>query len=203
MKDVEAQRDFDFERDAYRQLWIDTLNHTRHDYLNDLQLLLGYVQLRRYDKIAECVDMLKQRMAEDSRVSKLGHLGLAEALLTYRTRPKPFLFTVKIGESVDLRDVPVQSAQAEQIVRTFLAGFEAAAARGTDGGNNSLECAFHRNSDKLVIEFTYEGAYSAGMVRETAVMLRHSSKQADTKLQIQESYQEGEAKVRVNIPVTG
>jgi stage 0 sporulation protein B (sporulation initiation phosphotransferase) len=203
MNDAEDRSIFEKERDACRQLWIDTLSHTRHDYLNDLQLLLGYVQLRKYDKIAECVDMLKQRMAEDSRVSKLGHLGLVEALLTYRSRPKPFLFSLKIGEGVDLRDVPLQSAQAEQIVRAFLAGFEAAAVRGADGGNNRLEMAFDRRAKQLVIEFTYEGAYSARTVCETAATLRRASKRGDSNMLIEESYQEGKASVRVNIPAAG
>ncbi|MFD2880227.1 Spo0B domain-containing protein [Paenibacillus rhizoplanae] len=49
-----------------------TLNHHRHDWMNDLQVLYGYIQLGKPDKSVQCVERIKERIALDSRIAKLG-----------------------------------------------------------------------------------------------------------------------------------
>lgn len=188
--------------DEHRQLWIDTLSHARHDWLNDLQLLIGYVQLRKYDKLAECVDMLKQRLAEESRVSKLGHPGLVEALLTHKTRRRPYAFEVVVGHTVDLRETPGVLA-AEHAVRCLLHGFEAAAARGMEGTENRLVCAMETAPSGIVIQFTYEGAYEAEALRDSVARMCDDWQGNGAALSVQEQYSVQEAQVTVEIPIAG
>jgi len=189
--------------DKQRQLWIDTLSHARHDWMNDLQLLLGYVQLRKYDKIAQYVDMLKQRMTEESRASKLGHPGLIEALVTYKTRITPYEFVLRIGQtdSKDLRDAaPVLNA-AERAVRRLLTGFEASALRGEAGDENRLECSVETKPRSMMVRFTYQGAYMPGMLRNEVGALRASGLN-DVTMQLEEYYEAREARVEVTISVS-
>ena len=189
--------------DEQRQLWIDTLSHARHDWMNDLQLLLGYVQLRKYDKIAQYVDMLKQRMAEESRVSKLGHPGLIEALLTYKTRNKPYEFVLRIGQTdtEDLRDAaPVLNA-AERVVRRLLTGFEASALRGESGDENRLECSVETKPKGVMVLFIYQGAYAPSQLRHEVDGLRANGLPLVT-VQCKEQYEAQEAQVEVHISVS-
>ncbi|MDP4095653.1 Spo0B domain-containing protein [Paenibacillus sp. P96] len=58
------------------------LNHHRHDWMNDLQVLYGYIRMGKYDKSAECVERIKERAAQDSKLSKLG----IPALIFFCTR---------------------------------------------------------------------------------------------------------------------
>lgn len=51
---------------------LELMNHQRHDWMNDLQLVYGYVRLKKFDKLPECVETIKERMAEESRIAKLG-----------------------------------------------------------------------------------------------------------------------------------
>lgn len=39
---------------------IHLMNHQRHDWMNDLQLLYGYVRLKKYDKLPDCVETIKE-----------------------------------------------------------------------------------------------------------------------------------------------
>jgi len=186
-----------------RQLWIDTLSHARHDWLNDLQLIIGYVQLRKYDKLAGCVDMLKQRMALESRAAKLGHPGLVEALLTYRTKPRPFAFAFAVEESIDFRTVPQAADEVEFAVRSLLAGFEAAAAKGARGSDNELACTFGRTQAAATILFTYRGAYAAQALTDTVDAIRGRLETSAPSVAIEVEFGAEQAQVNVSVPVSG
>ena len=54
------------------QTAIQMLNHHRHDWMNELQILYGYIQLGKLDKTVGSVERIKDRMATESRISKLG-----------------------------------------------------------------------------------------------------------------------------------
>ena len=40
---------------------IRTLNHHRHDWMNDLQVLYGYIRMNKPDKSVECVENIRDR----------------------------------------------------------------------------------------------------------------------------------------------
>lgn len=199
MKQAEEPVWQDGEWDELRQLWIGTLSHARHDWLNDLQLIMGYVQLKKFDKLAECVDMLKQRMTEEGKTTKLGHPGLVEAILTYKTRPRPFIFSATVGEALDYRTVPQAAEAAEFAVRRLLEAFEAAAAKGPAGAENELECNFDREPGVGSIRMRYRGAYAESVLRKAVGAV----KRAAGGLQIQASYEGMAATVSVRVPIGG
>jgi stage 0 sporulation protein B (sporulation initiation phosphotransferase) len=183
--------------DEHRQLWIDAFSHARHDWLNDLQMIMGYVQLRKYDKLAACVDMLKERMAEESRTSKLGSPGLIEALLTVRSRSLPFAFRVNVDERLRFRSA---ADAAELAVRRTIAAFEEASGKGERGTDNSLTCAFANERDDTAIVFTYQGAYAASALRLAVEELKKELRPAAPGAAITASYGAEEAIVTVRLP---
>ena len=197
MKQAEEQVGPSRSLDELRQLWIDAFSHARHDWLNDLQMIMGYVQLRKYDKLAACVDMLKERMAEESRTSKLGSPGLVEALLTVRSRPLPFAFRLTIDERLRFRSA---ADAAELSVRRLIAAFEVASGKGERGTDNALTCAFANERDDTAIVFTYQGAYAASARRLAVEALKRELGPAAPGGAISASYGAEEAIVTVRLP---
>jgi stage 0 sporulation protein B (sporulation initiation phosphotransferase) len=191
------------ELDEQRQLWIDTISHARHDWLNDLQLIIGYVQLRKYDKLAECVGMLKQRIAEEGRAVKLGHPGLVEAFLTYKTKPRPFVFELQIQETIDFRNFPHAADAVESAARRLLEGFEASAAKGILGSDNELVGAFDCNAEEATLQFTYRGVYTENVLRKTVVAIQKQMRASSVSIVVEASYDVSAAEVTVRVPISG
>ncbi|MCI3923629.1 Spo0B domain-containing protein [Paenibacillus sp. TRM 82003] len=198
-KPVWQGSEWDKQREDQRQLWIDTLSHARHDWLNDLQLIKGYLQLKKFDKLTECVDMLKQRLAYEGKTARLGHPGLVEAILTYKTKPRPYIFTTIVGETIDYRLTTASGDTAEFAVRRLLEAFEAAAGKGPSGSDNELECAFDREDEDGSIRMRYRGVYSERALRKAVGAVRR----ATTGLQIEATYEGNQAAVFVRAPISG
>lgn len=83
------QRDSEVKRRAViqsiEQTAIKTLNHHRHDWMNDLQILYGYIQLGKHDKSVGCVGRIKERMEVESKIAMLGIPSLVFYLQSFRT----------------------------------------------------------------------------------------------------------------------
>ncbi|OAB46654.1 Spo0B domain-containing protein [Paenibacillus glacialis] len=77
---------------SIEQAAIKTLNHHRHDWMNDLQILYGYMQLGKHDKTIDCVGRIKERMYLEGKIAKLGIPSLVFYLQSFRT----------IGSNVEL-----------------------------------------------------------------------------------------------------
>ncbi len=197
MERVEVQDGTSRMSDEHRQLWIDAFSHARHDWLNDLQMIIGYVQLRKYDKLAACVDMLKTRMAEESRTSKLGAPGLVEALLTVRARARSFAFRLSIDERLQFRS---SADAAERAVRRLIAGFEEASAKGERGTDNVLTCAIANEQEDAVIAFTYQGAFVEAALRRAVDDLSQELPPIVPGATVSATYGAEEAAVAVRLP---
>lgn len=79
-----------------------TLSHHRHDWMNDLQILYGYIQLRKYDKLAGCVERIKERMLIESKISRLGIPSLTFYLQSFRELNSNVQLTVLIEGDLQL-----------------------------------------------------------------------------------------------------
>lgn len=79
-----------------------TLSHHRHDWMNDLQILYGYIQLRKYDKLAACVERIKERMLIESKISRLGIPSLTFYLQSFRELNSNVQLTVLIEGDLQL-----------------------------------------------------------------------------------------------------
>ncbi|MFS0727374.1 Spo0B domain-containing protein [Paenibacillus sp. 1P07SE] len=87
--------------DDVRLASIRTLNHHRHDWMNELQVLYGYIRLQKPDKTVQCVERIRDRMIMESRIAKLGEPELVLFLQTFRTASKSLQLEVILEEEVD------------------------------------------------------------------------------------------------------
>lgn len=59
----------------YENLISELLREIRHDYLNDLQLIYGYIRLNKPDNAIKTINSISERSRIDSKLSKLNCLN--------------------------------------------------------------------------------------------------------------------------------
>lgn len=66
---------------------INALNHRRHDWMNDLQLISGYMQLGKLDKLQTCIKDMLRRGSSEGHYLRISHPKLALELFTRENTP--------------------------------------------------------------------------------------------------------------------
>ncbi|WP_233531668.1 Spo0B domain-containing protein [Paenibacillus alkalitolerans] len=201
MKRAEEFVSFPNMLDEHRKLWINTMNHARHDWLNDLQLIMGYAQMKKYDKLAACVDMLKQRLTEESRAAKLGDPGLIELLYTYRARPLPYRFELELDEPIDVTECLSPGNDVAASIRIALGAFELAVMNGNSGNENVLRCCFRKRREDMLVELVFTGAYASPELRSAAEEIAEIWKNKGNPNRIETDLSEGAALLSLLFPL--
>lgn len=108
------ERETGHERTLRTLQWtaIRTLNHHRHDWMNDLQVLYGYIRMNKPDKSAECVEKIRQRMQQESRIAKLGVPSLILYAQSFRTSPGPIALHLELPNELNLAELPFDAEAA-------------------------------------------------------------------------------------------
>lgn len=134
-----------------------TLGHHRHDWMNELQILYGYIQLGKYDKLKDCVERIKERMAEDSKISRLGIPSLVFYLYSFREMNGSIQLNVQIQEDLNLGDVLAeQDAErfTEAIMETIR--YYQYAGRSSWGELPKLKLGLSRLGGEIIADFERE-----------------------------------------------
>lgn len=140
---------------SLQQASIRTLNHHRHDWMNELQVLYGYIQLGKPDKSVQCVERIRERMAVDSRISKLGIPALVFYLQSFRTFGGSLQLEVEIEEELQLagrmkpEDGEELASMVSRIVRAYQYGGLA-----PQGESRKLVLSFREENGDLIVGFT-------------------------------------------------
>lgn len=102
-----------------------TLGHHRHDWMNDLQVLYGYIQLGKIDKLADCVGRIKVRMEIESKISRLGIPSLVFYLQTFREVNRSVHLDVEIEDDLQLGHLlsPEQGEELTEAVNQIVEHF--------------------------------------------------------------------------------
>ena len=77
---------------------VEMLGQHRHAWMNEVQILYGYLKLKKYDKAIDVVDRIRLRMEKDSRISRIGIPGLAVYLLSFRAAGHTIRLEAEIEE---------------------------------------------------------------------------------------------------------
>lgn len=139
-----------------------TLGHHRHDWMNELQILYGYIQLSKYDKLKDCVERIKERMAEDSKISRLGIPSLVFYLYSFREMNGSIQLNVQIQDELTLGDVLAPQA-AEQFTEAIMetVRFYQYAGRSSWGELPKLKLELLRLGGEIVAVFEREDCTAA------------------------------------------
>jgi hypothetical protein len=148
------------ERDA---LLIRTINHHRHDWMNDLQVLFGYIGLRKYDILPVYVDKIKAKVMNESGLSKLGVPSLVVFLLSFRVEKRKLVLEVDNEQDIQLPQMPIDAKAVAAVIRGTVERFNVFAEliASEDGGDeaNRLSLQLELEDTGLLLDFDYNGGY--------------------------------------------
>lgn len=143
---------------ALQQAAIRTLNHHRHDWMNDLQILYGYIQLGKPDKSVECVGRIKERIELDSRIAKLGIPSLVFYIQSFRTYRTSLELEVEVAEGLQLED-KLSPDKGEELTSVIMQTVRAYQYSGlvSQGESRKLRLSFTQDEGDVLISFEGEG----------------------------------------------
>jgi len=82
---------------------VDVLRHSRHDWLNKIQLIKGNVALHKYDRVKEIIDEIVMETQNESRLTNLHLDQLSTYIMTFNWEPHRFMIEYEvIGGAGDL-----------------------------------------------------------------------------------------------------
>ncbi|MDQ0219361.1 sporulation protein [Peribacillus cavernae] len=75
---------------------VEILSHTRHDWLNRLQLIKGNIELDKIDRVKAIIDEIIIETQHESRLSNLNMPNFVETLLTANWRTLPLRIELEV-----------------------------------------------------------------------------------------------------------
>lgn len=152
------------ELETYRQesdmRLIRTLNHHRHDWMNDIQVLFGYIKLKKYDNLQGYVENIMVKIQQESAVSKLGMPSLVAYMLTFRTLTNDVKLEVELEQEVHLDELPLNKAEVASVIINMVEAFRMNATPSADG-SNVLSVELVVEEDHLLVDCVYNGGYDS------------------------------------------
>jgi len=135
---------------------IRTLNHHRHDWMNDLQVLYGYIRMQKPDRTIQCVERIRDRMVLESRIAKLGIPALIMFFQSFRTTSQSLQLDVTIEEDLNLAELPLDSETLTETIVSMVNAYRFAVKNGL-GEAPRLVIGLALGDQKLLISFQFEG----------------------------------------------
>jgi len=132
------------------------INRHRHDWMNDLQVLIGYVQMNRQDKIREYIARLSDKLTRESLVSKLADPNLVAYLHRFRAVCDWVGLEVAPEGEIDLTKLGPAGRRAAGGIPAVLEAFAESAIR-EEAEANRLTVAIGLDGRRLAVRFTCTG----------------------------------------------
>ncbi|GGE75589.1 sporulation initiation phosphotransferase B [Priestia taiwanensis] len=98
------------------------LRHVRHDMLNDIQLLKGYMSLNQMDKVQGLIDKIIIEARTEGRLFNLRLENFAEMLVTYNWETHPIVVEYEVLE--EPQDMSIYDNVITDWTTSFLAMLE-------------------------------------------------------------------------------
>ncbi|GLX69521.1 Spo0B domain-containing protein [Paenibacillus glycanilyticus] len=135
---------------------VKTLNHHRHDWMNDLQVLFGYIRMNKLDKTVEYVEKIRVRMTEESQIAKLGIPSLISYIQSFRTLTNALQLEVKLDEGIHLNELDDKGRDIAENLISLINAYRFSVKTGY-GDPAVLTLSLSRIEEKLTVAFYYEG----------------------------------------------
>jgi hypothetical protein len=133
-----------------------TLSHHRHDWMNDLQVLYGYIRMGKPDKTVQSVERIIERMTQESKIAKLGIPSLILFFQSFRTVTNSVQLEVIVEGEVDLTKHPVEGEAVAETVIDLVHAYRMAAKPGM-GDAAKLKVELTGRACELLVFIRYEG----------------------------------------------
>lgn len=84
---------------------IEGLRHARHDWMNDIQLIKGFLALNKLDDAVRVADHIIVKAVQESKLCNLGMPGIAEMFITFNWEKHKFLLEFDINDELVIEKV--------------------------------------------------------------------------------------------------
>jgi stage 0 sporulation protein B (sporulation initiation phosphotransferase) len=82
---------------------VDVLRHSRHDWLNKIQLIKGNLTLNKIERVYEIIDEIIRDMQHETKLTNLKAVQFAELIMTYNWRTRLISLEYEVlGDECDL-----------------------------------------------------------------------------------------------------
>jgi len=135
---------------------IRTMNHHRHDWMNELQVLYGYIRLNKLDRCIEYVEKIKEKMFAESSIAKLEEPMLVSYLQAFRTMTSHFSLVVDIQNESDQQTIIIDNEAISQYIISVINTYRIQVYGNTDE-ELQLVLKLHKRDDSLFIAFLFNG----------------------------------------------
>ncbi|MVO99670.1 Spo0B domain-containing protein [Paenibacillus lutrae] len=183
-----------------QQKMLHMINHLRHDWMNDIQVLLGYIQLKKYDHLHAVMSNIMGKLQDESHLAKLGDPALIVFLLSCRTGAKHMQLEVELEKEVNLRQLNLNSEAVCRLIPELIEGFKQASAGENEEGS-VLNMQIVSEEDSLLLDFVYQGVYARQELQAALEhVVRSGAGRSVSAVVEQSDYQEQEAAFALRLP---
>jgi len=136
------------------QKWevLDILRHYRHDWLNHLQLISGYLAMGRVEKVEILINEMVSQAKNESHLSNLNMKEFAEKVLTFNWEGYSFRISFEvISETGDW-------SKWEQTIISYFEKIMILLENHTKNGEDQHAMVTINNINKKTIEIDFQGA---------------------------------------------
>ncbi|WP_416149198.1 Spo0B domain-containing protein [Salipaludibacillus sp. HK11] len=130
---------------------INLMRHYRHDWLNHLQLINGYLAMGRVEKVEVLINEIVVQAQNESHLSNLNMDQLAEEILTFNWQGYSFLLNFEVVSEV------VDWSKWEQSILMYFQDMMQLLDNHTKRGEDQHATLLINDVDKKTIEIDFEG----------------------------------------------
>lgn len=150
---------------------IQTVSHHRHDWMNDFQVLLGLMKLKKFDSMQPYMDKIKARMHQESCMAKLGSSSLIAYLMSFRADKRPLELEVNVEQETNLAQLNVEKDGVASLLKETVECF-CGCAQESDGEPNRLSIEIGLEDTDLLLDFVYDGNYREELLGEAVTAMK-------------------------------
>ncbi len=153
---------------------IASLNHHRHDWMNDLQVLYGYLRLGKLDKSLQCVERIKERVTEESRISRLGIPSLVFYLQSFRASGIALELHVEIEDELQLSALvsPEDGESLTGAIADAIRAYQYGGGRSSWGEVRKLTLNFGQDHGDVVVRLDGDQTPDPETLRQLTAVLK-------------------------------
>lgn len=171
---------------------IDYVQHKRHDWMNTLQIVYGYVQLKKIDKIIPHVERIKEELRQESTISQLGFPQMEWFLLCFLAEQHSFEVELEIAEDMDLTNLPIDQDRFKDVFVGIAHAFQSSSAQYMSEEENFLTIVIDTYQNSACFSFLYEGEINTEILKAKVYdieMLQVAGLQ-QTEMEIQKEFED-------------
>ncbi|WCK53632.1 Spo0B domain-containing protein [Aneurinibacillus sp. Ricciae_BoGa-3] len=153
---------------------VEVLKYQRHDFMNHMQVLLGYLKLEKYTECEAYIQFLVEQAARESIISQLDYPKLTSFLLSFNAKYSEVELEVEISEPFNLHQVTDNIVFLGDFIIALVLLYQKYAA-DNGGEPNKLELVLSLIQGALVITTDYDGRLSAEKIYQELFHLFHTA----------------------------